>query len=182
MTVGTGGRPRSAAGGVAGLLVALSLAAALIAPAGADAAEKATQCSGANDAVTAANVDLQKRFAAVGAPVRLLSITVDPEYDTPPVLKAYAEENGADLATWTFATGDRAVLEALVMGKDGFRLAMGDKTEDAAGVADITHSTKLVLVDRKGQVRHYFSSSPDERELVAAYAIDLLTNDDEGGR
>ena len=114
--------------------------------------------------------------------MRLLSITVDPEYDTPPVLKAYAEENGADLATWTFATGDRAVLEALVMGKDGFRLAMGDKTEDAAGVADITHSTKLVLVDRKGQVRHYFSSSPDERELVAAYAIDLLTNDDEGGR
>ncbi len=61
MTVGTGGRPRSAAGGVAGLLVALSLAAALIAPAGAGAAEKATQCSGANDAVTAANVATAER-------------------------------------------------------------------------------------------------------------------------
>lgn len=139
-----------------------------------------TTCRTVCPAVTAANVDLQQRFAAAGAPVKLLTLTVDPEYDTPAVLKAYALEHGADLSRWTFATADRAALEKLIMGPDGFRLAMGDKTQDAAGVADITHSTKLVLVDRQARVRHYFSSGADERELAAAYAIDLLTRDEEG--
>jgi hypothetical protein len=52
---------------------------------------------------------LQKAIQTSPEPVattRLLSISFDPEFDTPEVLKQYAQHAGADPAIWTFATGD----------------------------------------------------------------------------
>ena len=54
---------------------------------------------------------LQKAIQTSPEPVattRLLSISFDPEFDTPEVLKQYAQHAGADPAIWTFATGDAA--------------------------------------------------------------------------
>ena len=45
--------------------------------------------------------------------VRLLSVTIDPIFDTPPVLKAYAQAVGADLSRWRFAGGDSAEITRL---------------------------------------------------------------------
>jgi len=103
------------------------------------------------------------------ADVRLVSISVDPQHDTPKVLAAYAERNGADPGRWYFLTGDWVATRRLV--SEGFRLAVsrGDPEEVAEGEL-VTHSDRMVLVDGRGRVRGYYHGTEDE-------AIDLLVAD-----
>jgi protein SCO1/2 len=108
--------------------------------------------------------------------VRMVSISVDPEYDTPAVLTAYAEKMRLDLGRWTLLTGARADIEALVVG--GLRTAMGTREEVSPGLIDIAHSMKLVLVDRNGIIRHYFSAqTANDLELAAAYALEYAAEE-----
>lgn len=130
-----------------------------------------TTCSTVCPKITEANVELQRRLTAAGRSARIVSFTVDPEYDTPEVLAAYAARYGADPARWSFLTGPQDRLFRLIT--DGFQLAMGDRQKDAAGVIDITHSSKLVLVDATLQVRGYFGTSPEEIGLIVAYLEQL---------
>ncbi len=103
--------------------------------------------------------------------IQLVSFSVDPEVDTPAELTRYAADRKLDLSRWHLVTGARKELEALVMG--GFKTAVGDKVEKA-GIIDISHSMKLVLVDGERHIRHYFSASDaKDRETIVAYAIDM---------
>ena len=131
---------------------------------------------------------LQATFAAE-PDVRLVSITVDPAYDTPEVLTRYAQSFAAQPQRWLFLTGDKATIYRLV--REGFRLGLMDPQEsvkssavpEAARVRHtlwqlltpasalahgdgpahdeaqraITHSARLVLVDRQSQVRHLYT-------------------------
>jgi protein SCO1/2 len=54
-----------------------------------------------------------KADPALATKVRLVSITLDPKFDTPEILKVYAEHQQADRAIWTFATGEPAQIDAL---------------------------------------------------------------------
>lgn len=85
--------------------------------------------------------------------VHFLSITVDPEYDTPAVLTSYAENVSADLDHWSFLTGSRETIWQLC--KD-FHLAVADDPSNAA--MPIAHDSKFILVDRNGQIRGYFDA------------------------
>ena len=80
---------------------------------------------------------------------------------TPAVLRAYAEQAGADPEHWRFVTGDLAAIRALV--RDGFKLGIGERapTEDDANLYDIAHSTKLALVDGDGGVRGFYGISDE---------------------
>lgn len=121
-----------------------------------------TRCQTTCPAVSRAMLDFQGQIerSKLSDHVELLSVSVDPENDTPQVLADYAEEIGADLDHWRFVTGSEAEIEHFVV--DGFKLAMGDEpTEVEPGVFDIAHSTKLALVDRWGNVRGYYSIDPD---------------------
>ena len=80
--------------------------------------------------------------------VELVSITVNPDVDTPAVLAEYAKRYQADLSRWHFLTGKIEVLHMLK--RDAFKL--GDVT------GTLEHSTRFVLIDRKGQVRAYYTS------------------------
>lgn len=103
--------------------------------------------------------------------IQLVSFSVDPEFDTPTELTRYAAERKLDLSRWRLVTGARKDIEALVM--DGFKTAVGDKVEKA-GIIDISHSMKLVLIDGERHIRHYFSASDaKDRETIVAYAIDM---------
>jgi protein SCO1 len=51
----------------------------------------------------------------IGRGIAFISITVDPERDTPEVLKQYAETFGADLNGWAFLTGDPAAIQQVVL-------------------------------------------------------------------
>lgn len=94
--------------------------------------------------------------------VRFVSVSVDPEYDTPERLADYAKRFGADTATWSFLTGGKKQIYGLI--SDGFKLAvrdgeLGPDGEPGSGI--ITHSTRFVLVDAKGQIRGYFSGDTE---------------------
>ena len=92
--------------------------------------------------------------------LRLVSFSVDPDWDVHKVLTDYAHTFGADRTRWMFLTGDKKQIYHLTI--DGFRL--GAQEADPAKEMPILHSTKLVLVDRHGAIRGYYDSS-DEAEL-----------------
>ncbi len=104
---------------------------------------------------------LQAAFAD-HADLRLVSISVDPERDTPVALSAYAEKFQADPERWLFATGEPDAVARLA--QEGFRLSAASYAPMDDG-ADHTfiHSNRFVLVDRQGRIRGYYrSTDPDD--------------------
>jgi protein SCO1/2 len=84
--------------------------------------------------------------------VKLVSFTVDPVHDTPPVLAKYAQFFKADLARWYFLTGDMARLNEL--GLKGFKLTGVD--------GSLSHSTRFALVDGRRRIRGFYLTSDDD--------------------
>jgi cytochrome oxidase Cu insertion factor (SCO1/SenC/PrrC family) len=103
-----------------------------------------TRCAGPCPLMTARMLEMQK--ALVKTPeVKLVSVTVDPEYDRPEVLKAYAEANFADPERWKFLTGDKTVIEKLVT--EGFMQQLAEENGEPV------HGTMFLIVDGNGMVR-----------------------------
>ena len=80
--------------------------------------------------------------------VRLVSISVDPERDTPPVLASFAHRFGGPTSQWIFLTGSPATVHTLAY----TTFHVGDV------LGKINHSTKFVLVDKRGHLRGYYST------------------------
>jgi protein SCO1/2 len=98
---------------------------------------------------------LQARFDREHSGAKLVSFTVDPENDTPPVLLDYAKRAGADPARWSFVTGPVDSVKAAVV--TGFKVAM-EKLPKGANDYDVTHGDWFVLVDTQGAVRGYYTT------------------------
>ncbi len=92
-----------------------------------------------------------------GAAIKLVSISVDPGYDTPPRLLEYADRHKADFARWRFLTGPRDAVLALVEGP--FMNSMQAQGKTASGAPSISHSGYLVLVDGDLKIRGVYDSS-----------------------
>jgi protein SCO1 len=148
-----------------------------------------THCAGPCPLMTAQMARLADSLGTA-SPVRFASFSVDPERDTPEVLKRYAENYGADHTRWHFLTGDRKEIAALA--RNSFHMAVDeprarsaseapDETAthvaaesaaadnvaalpDSAVVYDIPHSIRFVLVDGKGEIRGYYDGT-DEASL-----------------
>jgi len=103
---------------------------------------------------------LQVAAADKAPKLALVSFSVDPENDTPPVLLAYAQRFQADSKTWAFLSGDSDVIKRTVV--DGFKLALDGKGDPAAENGGIIHGSHLVLVDRALVIRGYYRSDDDE--------------------
>jgi protein SCO1 len=103
-----------------------------------------TTCPGPCPRMSAQMKRVEKATAAIPA-VEIVSFTVDPEHDSPPVLADYAKRYAADTTRWHFLTGPMASLEALSWG--AFKLSHVD--------GKLEHSTRFTLVDGKGQIRAY---------------------------
>ena len=88
--------------------------------------------------------------------IGLLSITVDPEYDTSEVLTAYAEQLGADPAIWRWVTGETAAIGQTVT---GFQQALDVRKTPDNPIPDITHSTRLILLDARGVLRGFYEAT-----------------------
>jgi protein SCO1/2 len=100
---------------------------------------------------------LQTEFST--APdVRLVSISVDPQHDTPAVLDRYAGGFGADPARWLFLTGDPTSIA--VLAQESFRVSVILAARAAPNGASpvLGHSPGLVLIDRAGRIRGYYRS------------------------
>lgn len=102
--------------------------------------------------------------------VRLVSISTDPQKDTPEILKQYAARFGAD-EKWLFLTGEKSSVFELA--NSGFRLSVSEDRSNAA--EPITHSTKLVLVDRNGAIRGFYEgTTPDSAKKLVIDIAQLL--------
>lgn len=91
--------------------------------------------------------------------VFLLTITTDPEIDSPKVLAGYGKRYGADFANWSFLTGEQASLQ-----KVWKNFGVGVKRK-GRGLVD--HTPLTALVDRQGKMRvAYLGPSPDVRTVL----------------
>jgi protein SCO1/2 len=151
-----------------------------------------TTCPSVCPKISRAMLELQQRYAHNGVDVELVSFSVDPENDTPAVLKRYAENLGVDETRWRFITGDRAAMEALVVG--GFKTAMDRRPgpdPSRIDMYDIAHSEKLVLIDGDGGIRGFYGvrrpkGAPEEplpmgvheSEEARALGLDALSLDE----
>ncbi|MEN7549270.1 SCO family protein [Rapidithrix thailandica] len=99
--------------------------------------------------------------------VRLVSFTVDPKNDRPKELKDYAEQYRIESPFWTLLTGEKQ--EIYDLAHCGFYLVAKPAEEDPN---DFIHSDKLVLVDKEGRIRGYYSGT--DREEVDRLIQEIL--------
>jgi protein SCO1/2 len=98
--------------------------------------------------------------------LRIVSFSVDPDFDTPERLRDFAGRHNALAPVWSFVTGPFAEIRAAVT--DGFKVAMG-RDEGHAGEGNIFHGEQAVLVDAGGAMRGYYAlSDNDAAKKIAA--------------
>lgn len=106
-------------------------------------------CAGPCPALTSRLSDIHQNFIQ-NKKVGFLSVSSDPEKDTPEVLKRYAQKFKAD-DRWSFLTGSKAAVYSLA--NQGFKLSLKELTDSPE---PISHSTRLCLVDQYGWVRGFY--------------------------
>ena len=128
-----------------------------------------TRCGGICPLMTARMKEVQ----AASPSLTLVSFSVDPEHDTPEVLRGYAHQQGIG-GGWLMLTGDQAGLHALA--RDGFHLAaaaVSPEEQQRGGDGPFIHSSRLVLVDGRARIRGYYDSS--EADALAVLRRDLAS-------
>jgi len=110
-----------------------------------------TNCTGPCPRMSSQMHQVQTGLAGVNN-VRLVSFTVDPERDTPPVLAAYASRFEAQPGIWFFLTGSQDALHHL--SRNAFLLGDVD--------GNLQHSTRFVLVDRFSKIRGFYLTSEED--------------------
>jgi protein SCO1 len=119
-----------------------------------------TSCADTCPLLTAKIVRLQSRFGAdFGTRVFFVAVTVDPQRDTPEVLKRYAQAHGADLAGWAFLTGTAADIRQVAQ-------RYGIYTKKTP-LGDVDHTFLTSLIDQSGTLRvQYLGVRFDPDELL----------------
>lgn len=113
--------------------------------------------------------ELQRRFdqGGIEEKVRLLSITIDPEFDTPEVLRQYGESLRADFGNWTFATGEPELIDAIA---SAFRLY-----RERDGVT-LDHALCTALVSPDGTVLEIWRGNRWETDAAYASTREAIGN------
>ncbi|MBC7921267.1 MAG: SCO family protein [Ferruginibacter sp.] len=109
--------------------------------------------------------------------VVLLSYSVDPAHDQPPVLREYAATYGAKPGKWFFLTGDKEAIYRLV--REGYKLPATDTGKQTQSLEDeFIHSERLVLVDKDRHIRGYYNGiDPEEIDRLVLETRILLDMD-----
>lgn len=125
-----------------------------------------TRCSGPCPRVVGTLRKLQARLKEGGP--RIVTISVDPEWDTPEVLRRYAADLGADPARWLFLTGRESAIHRWI--RDSFKSGVERAPEGSVPPGEaVTHRTQLVAVDKKGRVRGYYAGESEaDLDLLVA--------------
>lgn len=122
-----------------------------------------TSCRGPCPMISSRMSELQRPLEK--SDVHLVTFTVDPETDTPEVLRGYADRLHARPGRWDFLTGEKKAIYRLT--SEGFKLAV---VEGAGEEGQLVHSTRAVLVDRAGTIRGYY-------DITAADGVTTLLAD-----
>jgi protein SCO1/2 len=119
-----------------------------------------TRCAGPCPRMTGQMRSLQN-FLPPDSAAKLVTLTTDPDFDSPEVLKKYGERFNADFNRWTFLTGSKKEIAALA--SDSLKLSsVPVKPEDRKDDADLfIHTTIFVVVDKHAQLRGSFETGGD---------------------
>ena len=137
-----------------------------------------TRCPGPCSVMTRRMAELQSLIPA-DLPVGFLSLTTDPDFDSPPILAQYGQHFGANFSRWQFVTGTKKELGDLAA--QGLKLVGKEKAEELRTAPNdlFIHSTVFALVDSQGRLRGVKETLPppaseDVREpLVDPWETDL---------
>lgn len=131
-----------------------------------------TRCPGPCAMMTTRMADLQAAIPKQW-PVKFVSLTADTEYDTPDVLRGYAESYHADSQRWSFLHASKPAIADLAV--KNLKLIVLDKEQERQSAEDLfIHSTTLALVDKRGRLRGAFESLPAPRPELAAVEDDSV--------
>jgi protein SCO1/2 len=142
-----------------------------------------TACQEACPLLSERMKEVGHRAHNLGPDFHLVSISVDPDRDTPDKLAAYAARYGANPLAWSFLTGPADAIETAVVG--GFKVGMGKEKQPGPGNGEpagngefwqIFHGENLVLVDRRLRIRGYFQATPEGIDLLMA-AVGRVSNE-----
>lgn len=112
---------------------------------------------------------IQAQTNDAGDRIKLVSFSIDPEYDTPERLAAYATKFKADPSRWRYITGPTEPMRQLVEGP--FMTSMMVVGKTASGAPDVAHSGHFFLVDRHKHIRGAYDSSDVPRlEVLMRHA------------
>jgi len=119
-----------------------------------------TRCAGTCPLQTGEKSRLQEQLKKhdLWKDIRLVTFTVDPDYDTASVLAEYAAAHGADTSQWKFLTGSRGDLWNL--SANGFQFEVAEDARNSE--MPILHSSKFALVDRVGRLRGSYDGLKQE--------------------
>lgn len=129
-----------------------------------------TSCSLTCPEVSRSMAEIQRRTAG-NDDVRLLSFTVDPRSDTPPVLSKWGERFGADTNRWFLLTGDKAELHH-VIGTSFLATETNNPFNSMPG--NFGGTERIAVVDKRGQVRVYFDGLRVETPGAVVAEIERL--------
>jgi protein SCO1 len=117
--------------------------------------------------------DLEK--AGAGGRVQVISLSFDPERDTPEVMRAYSGKHGSGGVSWHFlTTASRQDVSPML---DGFGQDVSKQTAKGQGSQELQHVLKLFLVDRQGWVREIYTTSYLAPQVVVNDIKSLLLED-----
>jgi protein SCO1/2 len=135
-----------------------------------------TRCAGPCPEMTRRMSDLQQIVPA-DFPVKFLTVTTDPEFDSPEVLKRYGQRFNADPARWWFLTGDKSEIARLA--RDGLKLVAEEtKPGERENDADLfIHSTVFVLLDKHGRLRGAIESTEPDFNTRVLRAVRRLVRE-----
>lgn len=130
-----------------------------------------THCAGPCPLMTKAMKQLQD---ATDKRVRFVTLTTDPDNDTPEVLRRYGEKYGADFNRWSFLTGSKQQIGHLAV--DGLKLVAQEKpAAERENPADLfIHATAFVLVDQSNNLRAAFQLDDPELKSKVRQATRAL--------
>nr|WP_295928187.1 SCO family protein [uncultured Dyadobacter sp.] len=101
--------------------------------------------------------------------VRILSHSIDPEHDTPAVLKEYSDDLGVSNAMWQFVTGEKSKIYEI--GQKHYLVTAG---EDAKAPGGYIHGGQFVLVDKDKHIRGIYDGTTDTGTLDLIRDIRVL--------
>ncbi len=130
-----------------------------------------TTCKGQCPMMTARMMALQDTLTGVDG-VRLVSITVDPETDTPQQLRKFAANYHADSVRWLFLRSSKQEVRDLA--HNTFMLSVSDSKDPKEPV---THSNRFMLVDKSGTVRGYYDSFDPRMQARLVKDIEALLHE-----
>jgi protein SCO1/2 len=116
-----------------------------------------TRCAGSCPIMSTEMKSLQTALPS-DSQAKLVTLTTDPDYDSPEILKKYGERYGADFRRWMFLTGTKAELGRLAAGS----LKLGSTPVPVQGQKSpddlFVHSTIFVVVDKQARLRGIFQT------------------------